>query len=159
MSSYLAPILRRKNSRECQRPRVPQELILSCLPTEILPKHVLASKLAREKDQQFQPSTTVAQQFGRSPQFHPHHSSGGRMHKFSRTLLVAGVLAFGTLSAACGDKVTVAGTPTGVQSISVTPPSATINVGESISLAASVTADAATAKTVTWASSSAATAT
>ena len=81
------------------------------------------------------------------------------MHKFSRTLLVAGVLAFGTLSAACGDKVTVAGQPTGVQSITVTPPTATINVGESITLAASVTADAATAKTVTWTSSAAATAT
>jgi hypothetical protein len=81
------------------------------------------------------------------------------MHKFSRTLLLAGVLAFGTLSAACGDKVTVAGEPTGVQSISVTPPAATINVGESITLAASVTADAATAKTVTWTTSNAATAT
>ena len=81
------------------------------------------------------------------------------MHKFSRSLLLAGVLAFGTLTAACGDKVTVAGEPTGVQSISVTPPAATIIVGESITLAASVTADAATAKTVTWSSSSNATAT
>jgi hypothetical protein len=81
------------------------------------------------------------------------------MHKFSRSLLLAGVLAFGTLTAACGDKVTVAGEPTGVQSVTVTPPAATIIVGESITLAASVTADAATAKTVTWSTSNAATAT
>ncbi|HEV7992243.1 MAG TPA: Ig-like domain-containing protein [Gemmatimonadaceae bacterium] len=76
------------------------------------------------------------------------------MHKFSRTLLVAGVLAFGTLSAACGDKVTVGGgSGQGVQLVTVTPPSATIAVGESIILSGQVTADAASAKTVTWSSS------
>jgi hypothetical protein len=79
------------------------------------------------------------------------------MQKFSRSLLFAGVMAFGVLTACEGD--TIVQGDTGVQSISVTPPSATINVGESISLAASVTADAATAKTVTWSTSSAATAT
>jgi hypothetical protein len=81
------------------------------------------------------------------------------MHKFSRSLLLAGVMAFGTLTAvACGGD-TIVEQPTGVQTIAVTPPSATINVGESITLAASVTADANTAKTVTWTTSSAATAT
>jgi hypothetical protein len=81
------------------------------------------------------------------------------MHKFSRSLLLAGVMAFGTLTVACDDGDTIVQTETGVQSITVTPPAATINVGESISLAASVTADANTAKTVTWSTSSAATAT
>jgi len=83
------------------------------------------------------------------------------MHKFSRTLLLAGVLAFGTLSAACGDKVTVAGPggAAGVQLVTVTPPSATIAVGSSIILSGQVTADAASAKTVTWSSSDATVAT
>jgi hypothetical protein len=83
------------------------------------------------------------------------------MHKVSRTLLLAGVLAFGTLTAACGDKVTVAA-PTntvGVSSVLVSPPSASVAVGQSITLAASVTADATTAKTVTWTSSTPAVAT
>jgi hypothetical protein len=79
------------------------------------------------------------------------------MHKFSRSLLLAGMMAFGTLTVACGGDTTIV-TPTDV-SVSVTPPSATINVGESITLAASVTADANTAKTVTWTTSNAATAT
>ncbi len=85
------------------------------------------------------------------------------MHKVSRTLLLAGVLAFGTLAAACGDKVTVQGgggttttPPTGVTAISLTPPAATIAINETIQLAVSVTADAATAKTVTYSSSNAA---
>ncbi len=85
------------------------------------------------------------------------------MHKFSRTLLVAGVMAFGTLAAACGDKVTVTNPPpgqTGVTNISVTPPAATINTGATIQLAVSVTtADGATAKTVTWTTSNSAVAT
>jgi len=83
------------------------------------------------------------------------------MHKFSRTLLLAGVLAFGTLSAACGDKVTVAGPneTAGVQLVTVTPQNATISVGESITLSGQVTADAASAKTVTWSTSNAAVAT
>ena len=81
------------------------------------------------------------------------------MHKFSRTLLLAGVLAFGTLSAACGDKVEIAGPATGVSLVTVTPPSATVAVGQSIILSGQVTADAASAKTVTWSTSSAAIAT
>ncbi|MEO7182148.1 MAG: Ig-like domain-containing protein [Gemmatimonadaceae bacterium] len=81
------------------------------------------------------------------------------MHKFSRTLLLAGVLAFGTLSAACGDKVEIAGPATGVQLVTVTPSSATLPVGSSIILSGQVTADAASAKTVTWSTSSAAIAT
>ncbi|MEP6621649.1 MAG: Ig-like domain-containing protein [bacterium] len=85
------------------------------------------------------------------------------MHKVSRSLLLAGVLAFGTLTAACGDKVNIVQPPnaTGVQSVVVSPPSATIQIGaaNAIQLAVSVTADASTAKTVTWTTSSAAVAT
>jgi hypothetical protein len=84
------------------------------------------------------------------------------MHTVSRKLLLAGVLAFGTLAAACGDKVEVAGPSTGqtgVTSITLTPPAATIAAGSTIQLAVSVVADAATAKTVTYTTSSAAVAT
>jgi hypothetical protein len=85
------------------------------------------------------------------------------MHKVSRSLLLAGVLAFGTLTAACGDKVTVTQqTPqVGVSSITVTPSSATIGTGaaNAITLAVAVVSDATTAKTVTWTSSSSAVAT
>jgi hypothetical protein len=81
------------------------------------------------------------------------------MQTVSRKLLLAGVLAFGGLTAACGDTVVQTPTPTGVQSVSVTPPTATIAAGTSIQLAVSVVADAATAKTVTWTTSSAAVAT
>ncbi|MES2177900.1 MAG: Ig-like domain-containing protein [Gemmatimonadota bacterium] len=87
------------------------------------------------------------------------------MHKVSRSLLLVGVLAFGAL-AACGDGDTIlTGSPstvtqTGVSSITVSPPSASIATGTTITLAASVvTFDAVTAKTVTWSSSSAAVAT
>jgi len=78
------------------------------------------------------------------------------MHKFSRSLLLAGIMAFGTAIVACDNSDTIVN-PTPV-SVSVTPPAATINVGESITLAASVTADENTAKTVTWTSSNAGTA-
>ncbi|MDB4916728.1 MAG: Ig domain protein group 2 domain protein [Gemmatimonadetes bacterium] len=86
------------------------------------------------------------------------------MHKVSRSLLLAGVLAFGTLTAACGDKVVVQGptTPTvGVTSITVTPTSATIGTGaaNAITLAVAVVSDATTAKTVAWTSSNAGVAT
>ncbi len=85
------------------------------------------------------------------------------MHKVSRTLLVAGVLAFGTLAAACGDKVELVANPnqpTGVTGIAVTPPAATISSGQTIQLAVAVTtADGNTAKTVTWSTSNAAVAT
>jgi len=84
------------------------------------------------------------------------------MQKVSRSLLLAGVLAFGTLVAACGDKVEVAApvpAQTGVFSVTVSPSNATINVGATIQLAVSVTADATTDKSVTWSSSSPAVAT
>lgn len=83
------------------------------------------------------------------------------MHKVSRSLLLAGVLAFGSLTAACGDKVelTQVNPSTGVTSITVTPSNATIAAGSTIQLASSVVADANTAKTVTWTTSSAAVAT
>jgi len=82
------------------------------------------------------------------------------MHKFSRSLLLAGVLAFGTLTAACGDKVTVAPpSNAGVQLVTVTPESATIGIGSSIILSGQVTADAASAKTVSWSTSDATVAT
>ena len=84
------------------------------------------------------------------------------MHTVSRKLLLAGVLAFGALTAACGDKVEIVGPPapvTGVTGVSVSPATATVQQGQSIQLSAIVTADAATAKTVTWASSNTAVAT
>jgi hypothetical protein len=81
------------------------------------------------------------------------------MHKVSRTLLLAGVLAFGGLTAACDSgSTTVVGNP-GIQSITLTPPSATINVGNTLQLAVSVVADAATAKTVSYTTSAAGVAT
>jgi Bacterial Ig-like domain (group 2) len=94
-------------------------------------------------------------------QLSTHHSLGGIMHKVSRSLLLAGVLAFGSLTAACGDKVelTQVGPPVGISSITVTPPAASIAAGSTIQLAVAVVADASTAKTVTWTSSSAAVAT
>ena len=75
------------------------------------------------------------------------------MHTVSRKLLLAGVLAFGALTAACGDKVEIVGPPApvaGVQNVSVSPQTATVQQGQTIQLSAIVTADAATAKTVTW---------
>src|SRR5882672_2068161 len=94
-------------------------------------------------------------------QLSTHHSLGGIMHKVSRSLLFAGVLAYGTLTAACGDKVelTQQGPPVGIQSITVTPPAASIAAGSTIQLAVAVVADATTAKTVAWTTSSAAVAT
>jgi hypothetical protein len=83
------------------------------------------------------------------------------MQQVSRKLLVAAVLAFGTLTAACTDTAPSPVTPvvTGVTSVTVSPQNASINVGTSITLAASVSADASTAKTVTWTTSNAAVAT
>jgi hypothetical protein len=81
------------------------------------------------------------------------------MHKVSRSLLLAGVLAFGGLTAACDGDTTVTQPFIGVQSVTLTPPAATINVGSTIQLAVSVVADASTAKTVAYTSSSAAVAT
>jgi hypothetical protein len=82
------------------------------------------------------------------------------MQKVSRSLLLAGVLAFGTLTAACsGDKVIVNPPIDGVQSVTVSPSNASIPVGTSITLAANVTATGNAAKTVTWTSSDATVAT
>src|SRR4051794_29677139 len=80
---------------------------------------------------------------------------GGRMQNVSRKLLLAGVLAFGTLTAACGDKVNILqpSTQVGVQSVTVTPSAASVTQGQTIQLSATVVADANTAKTVSWASS------
>ncbi|HEY3285740.1 MAG TPA: Ig-like domain-containing protein [Gemmatimonadaceae bacterium] len=76
---------------------------------------------------------------------------------FSRkTILVVGA----ALLAACGDKVTVTdykppvATPK-VNSVEVSPATATLNVGQSITLTAAVNADAGLATTVTWSSSDA----
>jgi hypothetical protein len=77
------------------------------------------------------------------------------MNNLRSTLLVA-VTAF--VAAACGDKVTVAG-PTSstatVKTVSVAPSTATLNIGDQITLTAAVTADAGLATTVTWKSSDA----
>ena len=83
------------------------------------------------------------------------------MHKVSRTLMFAGVLAFGSLAAACGDKLTVTQPVVlnEVQSVTVSPSNASINVGTSISLAANVVASGTAVRTVTWTSSNAAVAT
>jgi hypothetical protein len=67
-------------------------------------------------------------------------------------------MAFGGLAAAC-DSGTTTVVNTGVQSITLTPPSATISVGSTIQLAVSVVADANTAKTVTYTTSAASVAT
>lgn len=84
------------------------------------------------------------------------------MQQVSRKLLLAGVLAFGTLTAACGDTITPITQPpvvTGVTYVSVSPQNADIDVGTTITIAASVSADATTAKTVAWTTSNAAVAT
>ena len=81
------------------------------------------------------------------------------MHTVSRSLLLASVLAFGGLTAGCGDTVVQTQVVTGVQSVTLTPTSATIAAGTSIQLAVAVVADASTAKTVTYSSSSNAVAT
>lgn len=77
---------------------------------------------------------------------------------FSRKLiLVAGA----ALLAACGDKVTVAGPTTTpppvakINSVEVAPATATLTVGQSITMTAAVNADVGLATTVTWSSSDA----
>ena len=77
------------------------------------------------------------------------------MQKVSRTLLLAGVLAFGTLTAACGDSVVTNPVVDAVQSVSVSPSNASINVGTTIQLAANVVATGTASRTVTWTSSDA----
>jgi hypothetical protein len=77
--------------------------------------------------------------------------TGGRMHKVSRSLLFASILALGGL-AACGDDVTVAPPPAGTVTVTIAPNPATVAVGENVNLAASITG--ATGQTVTgWTSS------
>ncbi len=85
------------------------------------------------------------------------------MQRVVRTTLV-GLLTIAGLTA-CGDKVTVPAittTPPGqvVHQVTVSPASASLNVGDKITLAASVNADAGvTNRTVTWSSSNTAIAT
>jgi len=68
------------------------------------------------------------------------------MQKLTRTLAMAGALAFAGVLAGCGDDVTVAPNP----SITLTPPSATIQVGQTVTFSATV--QGLSNKTVTWAS-------
>jgi hypothetical protein len=76
---------------------------------------------------------------------------------FSRkTILVVGA----AFLAACGDKVTVQeytppATTAKVNSVEVTPATATLNIGQTITMTAAVNADAGLATTVTWSSSDA----
>ncbi|HEX6050730.1 MAG TPA: Ig-like domain-containing protein, partial [Gemmatimonadaceae bacterium] len=70
------------------------------------------------------------------------------MQKLTRSLAMAGALAFAGVLAGCGDDVTVS-TPT---TVTVTPGNASLRVGESVTLTAAVTGDVAD-KTVTWSSS------
>src|SRR5512138_2847190 len=83
---------------------------------------------------------------GRSSNF----QRGKGMQKLTRSLAMAGVLAFAGVLAGCGDDVTVK-TPT---TATVTPPSASIQVGGTVTFTASVSGDVAN-KTVTWSSSDA----
>jgi hypothetical protein len=69
------------------------------------------------------------------------------MQKLTRTLTMAGALAFAGVLAGCGDDVTVAPNPT----INLTPPAATVNVGQSVQFSAAVSG--ITNATVTWTSS------
>jgi hypothetical protein len=77
--------------------------------------------------------------------------------KVLRSTLVIGVAAF---AAACGDKVTVAGPSTPdttpkVNSVTVTPGTATMSVGATVSFTAAVDVSNGAATTVTWSSSDA----
>ncbi|MGA9838423.1 MAG: Ig-like domain-containing protein, partial [Gemmatimonadaceae bacterium] len=85
------------------------------------------------------------------------------MQKVSRSIFT-GLLVIAGLTA-CGDKVTVApgnsssAAAPAVHSVTVTPPSASVSVGQSVQLVASVNADATLARTVTWATTAASIAT
>lgn len=83
-------------------------------------------------------------------------STGGSMNFSRKTILVVGA----ALLAACGDKVTVQEytpppTTAKVNSVEVSPATATLNVGQTITMTAAVNADAGLATTVTWSSSDA----
>lgn len=77
------------------------------------------------------------------------------MLKFYRSVLAAGVVTLGL--AACGDNVTIAPPPppnTGV-TVTVTPTNASVGIGQTIQLAASVVADSGVSTGLIWTSSSA----
>jgi len=83
-------------------------------------------------------------------------STGGFMNFSRKTILVVGA----AMLAACGDKVTVSeytppATVAKVNSVEVAPATATMNIGQTITLTAAVNADAGVATTVTWNSSDA----
>jgi hypothetical protein len=73
------------------------------------------------------------------------------MQKITRSLVMASALAFAGVLAGCGDDVTVSNPTT----VTVTPGSATLKVGESVTLTASVATDKSN-KAVTWSTSDAA---
>jgi Bacterial Ig-like domain (group 2) len=85
------------------------------------------------------------------------------MQKVSRSIF-AGLLLLAGLTA-CGDKVTVTGTQTSsagpgqVHSVTITPSTVTLGAGQSVTLVATVDADAGVARTVTWTSTNTAIAT
>ncbi|MGH7560166.1 MAG: Ig-like domain-containing protein, partial [Gemmatimonadales bacterium] len=73
------------------------------------------------------------------------------MRKSYRSLLVTGLVVAGV--AACGDDVTIAPPPAGVNSVTVAPDGVTIAVGATLQMLAAVNADSGVATTVTWSSS------
>lgn len=86
------------------------------------------------------------------------------MHKFSRSVLLTGLVAVGL--AGCGDDVTVVQPPPAppppaatVKSITVAPNPGNVAIGGTITMSAAVIADEGVATTVTWSSSDAAKAT
>ncbi|MDE3150702.1 MAG: Ig-like domain-containing protein [Gemmatimonadota bacterium] len=87
---------------------------------------------------------------------HSITSSGGKMQKVSRSIF-AGLLVIAGLTA-CGDKVTVSAPNQGssstatpvVHSVTVSPSSVSLKIGETVQLVATVDADAGLARTVTW---------
>lgn len=83
--------------------------------------------------------------------------TGGRMHKVSRSLLFASIVALGGL-AACGDDVTVAPPTTGTGTVVVSPNPATVAVNGTVNMVADL-GGAAVGQTVTWSSSNTAIAT
>lgn len=80
--------------------------------------------------------------------------TGGRMHKVSRSLLFASIVALGGL-AACGDDVTVAGPGEGGGSVVVSPSPASIQVNQTVNMVADLNG-AAVGQSVAWSSSNSA---
>jgi uncharacterized protein YjdB len=79
------------------------------------------------------------------------------MQKITRSLLLVGLAALGM--SGCGDKVTVTQPTRKINSVTVTPSSATIRPAQTLQLDASVNADSGLATSVNWVSSTPATAT